>query len=611
MDKTAIPQNILLKSFAVLVLALCSTIAVFAQSTILFNNGAQVYTAPSAIIQLNGGFQNDNAAATTNVFENNGTMTIATISGNPGSIFLTNNSTLQGNGIYIVQQDWTNDAAFIAGNSTVNFNGTLQEFITSTNSTATTFNNLVLTGGGSGNNAKKTLQLVDAYISPTGTLSLNDRELETLSNTMFVLNPSNACVTNNTTLGSEGFVSSSFNIGGSGSLSRVTNSSLGYLFPTGSSVSGTRYRPVVLTPASSASNTYTARLGYNDATSDGFNTTALDTTMCIVNPLFYHEIKHSSGSDNANIEIFYNQTTDGGWDGIAKWNSFTPGIWNEMGAVTANANVPLSSVLKVNWPNFSNSPYILSRKKPSIPILTCAAVCNNSAGNTFLAAGAGSSYTWTSPAGTTITSGQNTSSVTIDWGLLPGQVTVTTSSILACASNPSSCFVNPTASTTAAFSSFSEGRTYYFTDSSLGGINQWAWNFGDGSLSNLQNPSHTFTACGPQKICLIASKNNCIDSVCSNIEINQLYSIPNVFTPDGDGINDLFFIDNTCLNDYHLEIFNRWGMKVFETYSGGWDGYTRSGVPSPDGTYYYILKITSQKGKDESRNGFVSLVRKK
>jgi hypothetical protein len=126
----------------------------FAQ-TILFNNGALVYTGPTAIVQVNGGFQNDGAAGVTPVFENNGTMTIAN-SGTPGSVILSNGSTLQGNGTYYVEQDWTNDAIFSAGVSSVIMNGDLQQFITSTTGTVTTFNNLTLTGSGIANNRKKT-----------------------------------------------------------------------------------------------------------------------------------------------------------------------------------------------------------------------------------------------------------------------------------------------------------------------------------------------------------------------------------------------------------------------------------------------------------------------
>ena len=157
MKKTT--KRIFSHSFAIL--ALTGGISSLASAqTIFFNNGAQIFTASAAIVQVNGGFQNDGAAGTTPVFENNGTMTIAN-SGTPGSVFLTNGSTLQGDGTIFVEQDWTNDATFTADNSTVNFNGDLQQFITSTIATVTTFNNLTLSGSGVGTtNRKKTLQFI-------------------------------------------------------------------------------------------------------------------------------------------------------------------------------------------------------------------------------------------------------------------------------------------------------------------------------------------------------------------------------------------------------------------------------------------------------------------
>ncbi len=202
-------KKIVCKSMAVMAL-IAGISSVSEAQTIFFNNGAQIFTASAAIVQVNGGFQNDGAAGTTPVFENNGTMTIAN-SGTPGSVFLTNGSTLQGDGTIFVEQDWTNDATFTADNSTVNFNGDLQQFITSTIGTVTTFNNLTLSGAGATvADRKKTLQLVNARVGTSGILTINDRELETQTNTMFIDNPAVTAVTNTTTFGAEGFVSSAF-----------------------------------------------------------------------------------------------------------------------------------------------------------------------------------------------------------------------------------------------------------------------------------------------------------------------------------------------------------------------------------------------------------------
>ena len=275
MTKTTLSGIASVKTATLLLFAGGASLTGFSQ-TIFFNNGAQVYTGPAAIVQINGGFQNDGATGT---FENNGTMTVAN-SGTPGTVRLTNSSTMLGNGTCNVEQDWINDASFIAGSSTVNMDGNLQQYITSTTGTVTTFNNLSLTGTGTGANRKKTLQAVSANVGTAGTLSINDRELETLTNTMTVLNPATGSVTNNTTPFSEGFVSSSFG----GYLARATNSTSAYTFPTGSSAGTTRYRPMVLTPSGSGPDLYAARLGNNNATTDGFNTASLDSSGWVSSP---------------------------------------------------------------------------------------------------------------------------------------------------------------------------------------------------------------------------------------------------------------------------------------------------------------------------------------
>jgi gliding motility-associated-like protein len=572
--------------------------------TIFYNNGAQVIVSSGAIIQVNGGFQNDGVSA---VFENNGTITVAN-SSTTGSVYLTNGSSLQGNGNYFIEQNWTNDAAFLAGNSTVTFNGNLHEFITSTNGTVTTFNNLILTGTGIGSDRKKTLQAVNANIGTSGTLSINDRELETLSNTLFVLNPSSTCVTNTSTIGNKGFVSSDIN----GRFSRVTNSTSSYIYPTGSSVGITRYRPLMVTPSTTLSNQYAARIGNNNAGTDGFNTSALDANTCSVNPLFYHQIDRTSGTANASIDIFYDQTTDGSWDGIAQWNTPTAASWNNTGIVTATSGSPLSDILKINWADFSNSPFILAQVKPAMPILNCASVCNNSTGNTFTASGSGTIYTWSSPAGTNISSGQGTNSVNIDWGTTSGTVTVSTTTIPGCTSLPATCLVTPQAPPVADFDTTSSIFTFNFTDLTVGATS-WTWNFGDGTLSALQNPSHTYSENGVQSVCLTAAINSCADTTCKliNINVTDLLNIPNVFTPDGDGENDFFFINNNGMKEFQIDIFNRWGTKVFSSSDAAvkWDGRSAKGSELSDGTYFFILKAVSINKKDVSTTGFVSLFR--
>jgi gliding motility-associated-like protein len=65
------------------------------------------------------------------------------------------------------------------------------------------------------------------------------------------------------------------------------------------------------------------------------------------------------------------------------------------------------------------------------------------------------------------------------------------------------------------------------------------------------------------------------------------------------------------MKEFTIEIFNRWGTKLWETTAPEirWDGRTTAGVTVPDGTYFFILKAVSISGKDYSTTGYVSLIR--
>jgi gliding motility-associated-like protein len=87
--------------------------------------------------------------------------------------------------------------------------------------------------------------------------------------------------------------------------------------------------------------------------------------------------------------------------------------------------------------------------------------------------------------------------------------------------------------------------------------------------------------------------------------------IPNVFTPNGDGINDLFTLKSKALRFVRAELYNNWGLKLYEwgTVHGGWDGRTETGVEVPQGTYYYIIIAQGVDGKEYKLNGPFTLFR--
>ena len=87
--------------------------------------------------------------------------------------------------------------------------------------------------------------------------------------------------------------------------------------------------------------------------------------------------------------------------------------------------------------------------------------------------------------------------------------------------------------------------------------------------------------------------------------------IPNVFTPNGDGSNDIFTVEGTNLVSVEGQIFNRWGQKMFswDNVKGSWDGRTPSGSIVPDGTYFYIIVALGGDGTEYLEKGAFSLIR--
>ncbi len=87
---------------------------------------------------------------------------------------------------------------------------------------------------------------------------------------------------------------------------------------------------------------------------------------------------------------------------------------------------------------------------------------------------------------------------------------------------------------------------------------------------------------------------------------------PNVFTPNGDNQNDVFKPNIKGTTCFHAEIFNRWGVKVYEWDDplGGWNGIImQTKLPASDGVYYYIIKYCTYLGAKGTKEGFLTLIR--
>jgi gliding motility-associated-like protein len=136
-----------------------------------------------------------------------------------------------------------------------------------------------------------------------------------------------------------------------------------------------------------------------------------------------------------------------------------------------------------------------------------------------------------------------------------------------------------------------------FTDASVGAV-RWQWSFGDGQASSVQNPEHLFKTPGAFSVRLVV-----IDNVGCTYEVEKpviilppLLNTPNVFTPNGDGVNDRWKPDYAGTETFDFRVFDRFGILVFTGNSteGGWDGrFSNTDVPA--GVYFYTFELNGRQ----------------
>jgi gliding motility-associated-like protein len=556
-----------------------------AQQPLWYNNGALTFANYDAIVKVKGHMQNDAGG----LFTNHGTTTI-------DSSYI-NDATSEGNGTYKVGLHWENNWIFIADTSEVILNGDDQLI---TGDSVSSFYDLTLI-----NTGIKT-QTLDA--NTLRYLDLTDRELATDSFVMHVFNTAIEAIKR-----TNGFVSSL----GSGRLSRNTQSISAYLFPTGSSLGIIRYRPVIITPTTATSSTFAARLANNESGLNGFDRALRDSFVCELNPLYYHQINRWTGNANADLAIHYDPADDGNWDGISQWNTALP-LWQDMSPVTAltPAN-PLNLNIKNNWASWSNENYILSTVRPETPVISgnitpCFHVLET---YDVTNPGTGNTFEWHVTSGGQIISGDPNPQANLTWNYSGVQDTLSvfTVSPIGCSSWPGILAVivapEPNAAFTAVPTSLLGSIPVVFSDQSTL-AQTWQWDFGDGQFSSETSPEHVYNQEGTyQAILVIQSTDGCYDTATAVIEIIPGLNIPNVFSPNGDGSNDLFEISGTNFKNFTCEILNRWGQTVFTSNKAqvSWDGVTTTGSMVVEGTYFVVLKITLLNGEEISYGGTVNV----
>ncbi len=235
----------------------------------------------------------------------------------------------------------------------------------------------------------------------------------------------------------------------------------------------------------------------------------------------------------------------------------------------------------------------------------------------------GLSYTWTAPPGVpTATVSLRNLPVS-----LPGTYTVlVTNTLNSCASTATLDAV--TGSLTAEI----EPSTLFgyapldvtFTNLSRAGVINTSvttiWNFGNDSVLTTPQPTVSpvirYSQPGIYVITAYSGRGACLAKTSKTVTVEYPSSlvVPNVFTPNGDNVNDLFFLKANSLSEISIWIYDRWGKLVYELVSKtgniAWDGTSIiGGKECAEGTYFYVLRAKGRDGVDYDTKGNISLYR--
>jgi len=156
---------------------------------------------------------------------------------------------------------------------------------------------------------------------------------------------------------------------------------------------------------------------------------------------------------------------------------------------------------------------------------------------------------------------------------------------------------------------------FIFTENSSD-AEQWSWNFGDGlGTSQFRNPTYSYPDDGEYTVTLtVTNSNGCVDSTNQTIFVEgQIVlppRLPNSFSPNGDNINDIYYVRGGPFTQLDFNVYDNWGRQIFQTTDQevGWDG-TVNGNEMPVGVYVYTIKAINVEGESYDFTGQIKLFR--
>ena len=296
-------------------------------------------------------------------------------------------------------------------------------------------------------------------------------------------------------------------------------------------------------------STYTVLANTNTPTVSVVPTSSNTVVGCGVNS----SVTYTANAITANGSATYN------WNpGAVTTSSFSASSAGVYTSVVTDAVSGCSTTTQFTVTGNSIVPNLSSSVNASFPCGATSTSLSASSTNTNV------SFSWTGPA-TAVITGSATNAPTVD---LAGNYVVTVTDLTTGCTNSNTISVTQTSITAAFTSDPSTGispLTVNFSNQTTGAT-AYSWNFGNGSVSTSTNPTAVFTT-GSYTVTLTASAGSCSATATGVIVVEDGLTlvIPNVFTPNGDNINDVFSIASTGIETISLQIFNRWGQSYMSS----------------------------------------------
>jgi gliding motility-associated-like protein len=562
-----------------------------AQNPLIFSNADTLFISANAQVHVFGNMVI--SGNTASLIQNGFVQTYNDAA--PGNFELQLDGNVYSSGNYRIEQDWINNGHLVIDTGEVVMYGADQWF---SGDSISNFYKLKLIG------TDRKEQAQDIRVR--NQLDLTNRELAVHQKRLYLDMIPASSILFDATFGAEGIISTDED----GQIRKVLQQNEPNLIPTGSLVSGFRHRPLSATLLNISSDTLV--LTYHQHSPDfvGALSTDLDS-LCNIQTAYFYTIHSADVSAHFDLGLATDLQADGNYPNPSYWNNPT---WKPIRTTYTITGTSYTYVHAANESDFTQEHYTLGHRTPVQPqLLIDTTECYELSQVRVEDPTNMPNYDWTvwnTTLDAEIAEGQGTSAATIDWNSqIGGNVMVRYQDSDGCWSFRTDVTVvdvsiqaNFTSNHT---NSVNFDTDFTFTNTSSGNIDQYTWVMPTESIEmNTKNPLHySFATDGNQvtyPIWLIASDTvyGCIDTAYREIVVPNVFVIfaPNSFTPNGDGINDFFFIEASDILSLDLNIFNRWGELVYhgeaqsESRDASWDGRYQ-GELVPDGTYTFLVHI--------------------